>query len=677
MAVGDAGGVHERGRRHRWLVVLIALTLIAAVPRLASLGSLSFYADEETTALPARALAEGDGPRMPTGMKYHRAVPYTVMAAATARVVGMDEELGYRLPAAVLGILTVPVLLVVGRRLAGTGPAIAAAVLLAFSEWHLVFSRQARMYAPFLFFYLLAAGALWRWTEEGGVGRAALAAVFVAVTVMLHPLGMSVVLVALLPHCFPNRTRVPVATSIIFTAAALLASWAYGRFFESVPFNTAGERLIAPPGLAVRAPAPADMLTSLPFGVMSYVLVAAGVAVGMWIALRLRPVDRAPGSSIRLLARVVLAAVTGALAGAGQVYGAALAASVYLILFPEPLASVWQRVRYQVLALVAVGGIALVALTATLGLSDGARAGLAFPFPYPVMLAQQMPVLMPLFAFVCLALIVGRRRDGDHGLRASAAAALLLMGALGAVSAWGGTRYLFSIYPLLLLGAGAALVLIADWIVARFGVAARAWSVAGAAAIAASGLLVTHGVPQAVGIMQLDHGEPVNELIHMYPIRPDHRGAGRFVRSMRRPGDIVIAEDPLEQTWYAGEVDYWLRSIADARLFMRRRPDGRITDIYVGTELLGDTAAIRDVVSGTGERVWLITSGETRAARGYYLDPAQRVWLDSIERVSAPHFVGSDSATFVYCLRCDLTPARSGGAGPESPPAPPAQTGSP
>ena len=663
--------------RRSWLAVLIALTLLAAVPRLVSLGSLSFYADEETTALPARAFAEGEGSRMPTGMRYHRAVPYTVMAAATARAFGMDEELGYRLPAALLGILTIPALLIVGRRLAGTGPAIAAAVLLGVSEWHLVFSRQARMYAPFLLFYLLAAGALWRWTEEGGARRAALAAVFVAITVMLHPLGMSVVLFALLPHCFPNRARVPVATSIIFAAAALAASWAYGRFVESLPFNTAGERLIAPPGLAVRAPAPVEVLAATPFGVLSYLLLVVGAAIGTWIAIRLRPDDPAPGSRIRVMARVVLAAGTGALAGAGQVYGAALAGGVYLMLFPEPLMSAWRRARYPLLALFAVGGIALVAQMATLGLTEGPRAALTFPFPYPVLLAQQMPVVLPLFAFMCLALIFGGRRDGDQGLRAAAAAALLLMGALGAISAWGGTRYLFSIYPLLLLGAGAALVRIADWFVARLGVRSHGWAAAGAAAIAASGLLLTHGIPQAVRIMQLDHGEPVNELIHMYPIRPDHRGPGRFVRSMRQPGDIVIAEDPLEQTWYAGNVNYWLRSMADARLFLRRRPDGRITDIYVGTELLGDTAALRDVVSGARERVWLITSGETRAARDYYLDPAQRAWLDSIERVSTPVFVGSDSATFVYCLRCDLRPERSGEPAPEAPPAIPGRTGSP
>ena len=669
-------GARMPDARRSWLLLVTALTLVAAVPRLGSLGELSFYADEETTAMPARALAEGEGAVMPTGMAYRRAVPYTVMAAATARVVGLDAEVGYRFPAAILGILTIPVLLVVGRRFVGVGPAIAAAVLLALSEWHIVFSRQARMYAPFLFFYLLAAGALWRWAEEGSARRAALAALLVAVTVMLHPLGMTVVLFAVLPYCFPHRTRVPVLQVLLFVGAALAASWAYGRFFESVPFDTFGQRLVAP-AQAEPAPQPIDALGSLRFGLLSWVSVIVGAALGTWIALTSRPDERGPAWPIRQLARVVLLAAAGVLGGAGQVYGATLLALIHLILFPGALRTIWQRSRVPVLALAGVTAVATLALVATLGPGEGVRAALRFPFPYPALLLQQMPILIPLFGLGCVMLAFRSARADDWGLRGAAAAALLVIGALGAVSAWGGTRYLFAVYPLLLLCAGAALVQLAEWMTTRVPGAKPWWSGAIAAGLAASGVFVSHGLPQAARVMTLDHGEPVNELIHMYPLRPDHRGAGRFVRAMRQPGDIVIAEDPLEQTWYAGEVQYWLRSYADARPFMRHHPDGRTADIYVGTELLADTVAIREAVTSAPERVWLITSGETRASRAYYLDPAQRAWLDSVERTSAPHFVGSDSATFVYCLRCDITPERTGEAARAARPGPAGGTGSP
>src|SRR5207247_8417779 len=59
------------------LSIAIALTLVAAGPRFYRLGALGFYGDEDLSVLAARAVVDGQGSRMPSGMPYRRALPLT------------------------------------------------------------------------------------------------------------------------------------------------------------------------------------------------------------------------------------------------------------------------------------------------------------------------------------------------------------------------------------------------------------------------------------------------------------------------------------------------------------------------------------------------------------------------------------------------------------------------
>ena len=150
----------------------------------------------------------------------------------------------------------------------------------------------------------------------------------------------------------------------------------------------------------------------------------------------------------------------------------------------------------------------------------------------------------------------------------------------------------------------------------------------------------------------LRHGQEVNELVHSYPFRPDHELAGEFVRSNREPGDIVVAEDPLEQRWYAGPVDYWFRSFDDARRYLRIMPGGELRDIYVLSRILPEVSMLDSLALHAEGRVWLITSGETRSRRDRYLSQEQGRWLDRLEASGVPAVVGRDGWTRVYCLNC-------------------------
>ena len=159
--------MNQRHRRMWLLAAVLALTAGAAALRLHDLGALGFFGDEETTALAARSLAEGGDAAMPSGMPYRRALPYTWLNALSARVVGLDAELGYRLPAALLGAATIPVVCGATAAVAGPGAGLVAGALLATSAWHLVWSRTARMYAPALLAALAFFWVAWLWQREG------------------------------------------------------------------------------------------------------------------------------------------------------------------------------------------------------------------------------------------------------------------------------------------------------------------------------------------------------------------------------------------------------------------------------------------------------------------------------------------------------------------------------
>ncbi|NOR41375.1 MAG: phospholipid carrier-dependent glycosyltransferase, partial [Gammaproteobacteria bacterium] len=197
-------------------MILILLLLVAAMPRFYNLNALGFYGDEETSSFAARSLAQGNGMVMPSGMPYLRSMPLTVMNALSAKAFGPEKEFAYRLPAAIIGTITVPLLFLVARPFVGAATALLAALLLAFSEWHIITSREARMYAPFLFFYIVTAFALLQWNLGNKLRYALAAFALFASTATLHPLGIIAVQFAAIPIAFPNWSRLKLLPIIIF-----------------------------------------------------------------------------------------------------------------------------------------------------------------------------------------------------------------------------------------------------------------------------------------------------------------------------------------------------------------------------------------------------------------------------------------------------------------------------
>jgi mannosyltransferase len=138
---------HEVAGRHiRYeYLLLAAVTLLAAGLRFYRLGEWSFWIDEIITVTASAYIADWPPARLPL---------YLVFTRVALELFG-TAEWSARLAPALAGVLAIPVLYFLSRRLFGPAVALIATVLLALSPWHLFWSQNARFYTLLLLFYTL------------------------------------------------------------------------------------------------------------------------------------------------------------------------------------------------------------------------------------------------------------------------------------------------------------------------------------------------------------------------------------------------------------------------------------------------------------------------------------------------------------------------------------------
>lgn len=117
---------------------------------------------------------------------------YSVLARAAVVLFG-EEPWALRLPAALFGAATLPLLYRLGLQVTTRLEAAGAALILMVSYHHVWFSQNARGYTAVLFFVVLSTSALLRWLDTGGRRYAVL---FIASTALGAYAHMTTVLVA-------------------------------------------------------------------------------------------------------------------------------------------------------------------------------------------------------------------------------------------------------------------------------------------------------------------------------------------------------------------------------------------------------------------------------------------------------------------------------------------------
>ena len=627
------------------ILLAILLTLIAAVPRLYNLGELGFYMDEETTAFAARSYYESGKPAMPSGLPYYRALPHTWLIAQSIKLFGVENELSYRLPGAIFGILTIPLLFLLARRYTGTHIAFLAALLLALSEWHIITSRQARMYAPMLFFYLACVFAILRWSQQDNWRNLLLAAATFIATVSFHRIGVfaaAVPFIALHIKGFSKTSQIKlILFGLIGGAAAYYIGNKYigGAYSEWKAANSVS--------MAATDPHPPSVdLIAIASDHVLHIIFTLGA--GLWLATRQISNDSENGKEFRILARYTLSLSIAGLIITGNMYGAVIAIMFYIML-ADSTSTILKNAYASLGALFVTAGYVSAKTILDNGLHEGLKQLLSFPYPGWLTLFDISFTLTAIFTISASYYLLASNRSDRATTHILISLAIFPVVLAGIAMKWPAARYLIQSYTFILIIAMYGLTNILHSAMLKFGRSHHhTICIAILSLFILIGLITGHGITSSVMVATATYKTPFNEAANIFPIHPDHKTTGQYISDRINTGETVIAEDALSQRWYARTVDIWLRKFTPVTggAFTYPARDHKIRDIYTNSIL----ASQEELNKLTLNKMpfWLVTSGETLNNDSTYLTEYQLAWKKEIQSTHTPVFIGLDGITQVF-----------------------------
>jgi 4-amino-4-deoxy-L-arabinose transferase-like glycosyltransferase len=295
-AAGRPAAIAEQRRLPPWWP-LAALTLLAAVLRLATLTEQSFWYDESFT--PVHVFHPGLGATLKAVVHSENTPPlWYLLAWVDVRLLG-DGALALRLPSALAGIATVPVVWAIGKELSGRRAGLIGAAIVTVNPLFVWYSQEARAYALFVFFAALAMLCFVRLLVAPSGKRAAWFALSGALALLTHYFAVFLLIgmvLLLLRERSARRAALPAAGALLLVGLALLSlisaqgghgtqwigRWALSSRLQAIPQYFLTGYSGSPLGHGV------ELLVALP--------IVAGVVLGAWRLLGSAP-DRAGASN--------------------------------------------------------------------------------------------------------------------------------------------------------------------------------------------------------------------------------------------------------------------------------------------------------------------------------------------------------------------------------------------
>jgi len=172
---------------------IVGITIVAAVLRLTCLGAWSVWVDEANTWRDATMALDGEHGFLNSDRVLYPLTFVMLRFLFGVGALGFDEA-SIRLPFALFGIVTVPLMATCGRRLIGSWPAVVSAALLAINPWHVFWSQNARGYVLVVLGAVVAANRAHAWLHADRPRDLYLAVLSIVVAGLSHPMaGMLVI----------------------------------------------------------------------------------------------------------------------------------------------------------------------------------------------------------------------------------------------------------------------------------------------------------------------------------------------------------------------------------------------------------------------------------------------------------------------------------------------------
>lgn len=176
-------------KRKATIFCLTILVIIGSYLRLYSLSAQSFWLDESVTVIATEAINEQGSPLLYSG-KYYYCLTYCYPTALITSIFG-ESEFNYRILSVVFGILFILLIFFSVRKLFDKKTALLSALVVTFSYWQIAWSRQARWYTMFEFFFFLAITFFYKGYKGTRYRKTAivLSIVFTILSILTHGLG--------------------------------------------------------------------------------------------------------------------------------------------------------------------------------------------------------------------------------------------------------------------------------------------------------------------------------------------------------------------------------------------------------------------------------------------------------------------------------------------------------
>ncbi|MFI5115395.1 MAG: glycosyltransferase family 39 protein [Terriglobales bacterium] len=201
-------------------MLLILVTLAGAWLRLFHLGSKSLWLYEGATV----TLARMAWPQFVHVWWYGEASFQGAFFLLMRVWLHLGQtEFWVRLPAAIFGIASIPLIYLLARKLVGVGPALAAAAIFAFSPTHVYYAQEARGYTMTILLVLVSSWFFVRAVEDNRERDWALWTVFSVLAVYSHTFA-SLVMVAQACSLFSRKKPTPWGRLIVHALVILAMS---------------------------------------------------------------------------------------------------------------------------------------------------------------------------------------------------------------------------------------------------------------------------------------------------------------------------------------------------------------------------------------------------------------------------------------------------------------------
>jgi len=173
-------------------VFLIIICVAGFIFRFRNLGYLSFWGDDGHTFVGTMSILKYGFPKLPSGnILWHGIFDYYLKALPV--LIFGAKEFSFRIVSVLSGVGTIIATYFIGKEFANKYVGFLGGSIVAFSTWYIQFSREARYYSDYQFFFLLSFLFFYLGFVKDKKPFRVLAAIFMVLTSLVHGVGMTLI----------------------------------------------------------------------------------------------------------------------------------------------------------------------------------------------------------------------------------------------------------------------------------------------------------------------------------------------------------------------------------------------------------------------------------------------------------------------------------------------------